>query len=89
MERNIMAEYCFDCWKQLHGRVGKGDVVLSKELDLCEGCGEWKHVVVSFRNFGNDNILGWVSILLKYIGKALLYIGKILKILCYNLIRKK
>lgn len=89
MEENIMAEYCFDCWKQLHGRVGKVDVVLSKELDLCECCGEWKHVVVSFRDFRNYNVFDWVLVLLKCIGKALRYIGKILKILYYNLKGRK
>ena len=39
-----MAEYCKSCAAKYLGIEGK--VVLSKELDLCEGCGQLKRVVV-------------------------------------------
>ncbi len=41
-----MAEFCLDCWNRLNKRkLKKNQVVLSEELDLCEGCGEMKYVI--------------------------------------------
>lgn len=43
-----MAEFCLECFAKL---VASGDdakrAIVSKELDLCEGCGKMKHVVQS------------------------------------------
>lgn len=45
-----MAEFCLDCWNKLNGTNDtQRDWVLSEELDLCEGCGQWKQVVVKPR----------------------------------------
>ena len=45
-----MAEFCKECWKKINGiDNGKVGYRLSKELDLCEGCGEYKRVVVELR----------------------------------------
>ena len=42
-----MAEFCLDCWNKMNGtRHSKRKYVLSKDLDFCEGCGEFKHVVI-------------------------------------------
>ncbi len=42
-----MAEFCLDCWNRLnHSQDTEWDWIISKELDLCEGCGQWKHVLV-------------------------------------------
>lgn len=39
-----MAEFCEECFKRL---IPDWDITqISKERDLCEGCGEWKPVVV-------------------------------------------
>ena len=47
-----MAEFCLDCWNELNGTCDtEDDWVLSTELDLCEGCGEYKHVVERPRLF--------------------------------------
>ena len=41
-----MAEFCFECLCELdETNYKKRDFIISKDLDLCEGCGEWKHVV--------------------------------------------
>ena len=41
-----MAEYCFDCWTRIHKKKQLPDgYELSRDLDFCEGCGEWKRVV--------------------------------------------
>lgn len=49
-----MAEFCLDCFNEYcrpKGRreYGRQDVTLSWGLDLCEGCGEYKQVVVDLR----------------------------------------
>ena len=45
-----MAEFCLDCWNQInHRRDTERNWVLSKEPDLCEGCGQWRRVIVAPR----------------------------------------
>ena len=45
-----MAEFCLECWNRINETsLGKGEVVISKDLDLCEGCGERKPVIVKMR----------------------------------------
>lgn len=46
-----MAEFCKDCVKECVGLSDKElkRIVLSKDLDFCEGCGQWKPVVVKVR----------------------------------------
>lgn len=45
-----MAEFCLECWNRMNEtRDTERDWVLSEELDLCEGCGQWKRVVVTVR----------------------------------------
>lgn len=47
-----MAEFCLDCWNKLNGeKMTERDVILSKEYDLCEGCGEFCRVVEAERAF--------------------------------------
>lgn len=42
-----VAEFCLDCWNELnHTNYHELTVTLSDDLDLCEGCGQWKPVVV-------------------------------------------
>ena len=45
-----MAEFCLDCWNKMNGtKDTERDWILSDELDLCEGCGAWKAVIVTQR----------------------------------------
>ena len=45
-----MAEFCVDCWNRLNGTDDKPEkYILSRRLDLCEGCGEYKHVIITER----------------------------------------
>lgn len=47
-----MAEFCLSCWNRLNGRSDPAyKYVLSKDLDLCEGCGQITHVIVKARSF--------------------------------------
>ena len=42
-----MAEICFDCYKKIYGNNEKRwRYVISRDLDLCEECGEYKRVIV-------------------------------------------
>ena len=50
MEVIVMAEFCLDCLNKLNERNDPAwRYVISRDLDLCEECGEWKHVVVCER----------------------------------------
>jgi hypothetical protein len=43
-----MAEFCPDCWNRLNGfKDGEKKYIVSMGLDLCEGCGELKHVIIT------------------------------------------
>lgn len=47
-----MAEFCLECWNEInkHSEL-LVNYTLSEELELCEGCGEWKHVIEPRQNF--------------------------------------
>ena len=45
-----MSEFCVKCWNKLNGtHERKSAFILSEELDICEGCGKWKHVIVCYK----------------------------------------
>ena len=45
-----MAEFCAECFIKLeNGRYTKRDLILSKETDFCEGCAQWKPVVIGIK----------------------------------------
>lgn len=45
-----MAEYCLDCWNRFnHTEKTERDYVLSRTPSLCEGCRQWKPVIVKAR----------------------------------------
>ena len=44
-----MAEFCKECYIAVCGGIRNDRIKLSKDLDLCEGCGEYKRVIVSVR----------------------------------------
>ena len=47
-----MAEFCLDCWNEINGTSDPAKkYILSKELDLCEECGEWKNVIIIERKY--------------------------------------
>ena len=50
-----MAEFCLDCLNKMDGtHYTKWDVKLSWGVDLCEGCGEMKRVVIVIRDRNNS-----------------------------------
>lgn len=47
-----MAEFCLECWNRINEtQDSPKKYIISKELDLCEGCGEWKQVVIAERKY--------------------------------------
>ena len=47
-----MAEFCLDCWNRMNrAHWTERDYVLSRERDLCEGCGKFCRVVEGERTF--------------------------------------
>ena len=45
-----MAVFCLDCWNRLNGfQKTERDYVLSDDYDLCEGCGQFRPVIVFAR----------------------------------------
>ncbi len=45
-----MAEFCSDCWNKLHHTsYPRFEFVLTFHRELCEGCGEYKRVVLEKR----------------------------------------
>ncbi len=42
-----MAEFCLKCWNELNGTEdSESKYIMSDDVWLCEGCGEWKKVIV-------------------------------------------
>ncbi len=45
-----MAEFCVDCWnKIMESNEDPKTFTLSPYLDLCEGCGQYKPVIISIK----------------------------------------
>ena len=45
-----MAEICLDCWNEMNETEDSEEkYIMSKELDLCECCGQWKSVIIMER----------------------------------------
>ncbi len=45
-----MAEYCLICWNRINQtNEPTRKYIFSEKLELCEGCGQWTHVIVMGR----------------------------------------
>lgn len=63
-----MAEFCVECWNRLMESDSPPEkYVLSRELDLCEECGEWKKVIVRVKRW--YLFKEWVFMLMAYLRK--------------------
>ncbi len=45
-----MAEFCLECFRKIDGDMSltENDVIM--DMDLCEGCGEWKPGVIRVKD---------------------------------------
>lgn len=47
---DFVAEFCLECWNKINDtNDDEKKYIISKYLDLCEECGEWKRVIVAER----------------------------------------
>ena len=47
-----MAEFCLECWNKINETNDPARwYVLSRELDFCEECNQWKPVIIRARRF--------------------------------------
>lgn len=54
-----MAEFCVDCWNKINGsNYSENEVQTSECLDLCEGCGEYKNVIIEIKE--RKTIFDWL-----------------------------
>ena len=45
-----MAEFCFECFNKISGnKEKKWKYIISKDLDYCDVCRQWKQIVVAKR----------------------------------------
>lgn len=69
----FMAELCLDCLNEFTGRKEKKQkYILSKDLDLCDNCGEWKRIVVMTKRAYYERKFKFIFALLKAIHYVLL-----------------
>lgn len=62
-----MAELCLECCNKINGtNYNRRKYIISKDLDLCEECGEFKHVIIVERKYFYMNILGCIFIPIKF-----------------------
>lgn len=73
-----MAEFCLECWNRINEtNDGEERYVISKELDLCEGCGEWKRVIICERRYYNGYTLGAIILLIDFILEAICFLFRL------------
>ena len=63
-----MAEFCLECWNKLNEvNDTPRRYVISREYDLCEGCGEYKQVIIKERLWSmlQKNFIEYISLFQK------------------------
>ena len=61
-----MAEFCLKCWNEMNKTsYEQNKFVMSEDLDFCEGCGEWKHIIICERKNFWDNFFHFLSFWVK------------------------
>lgn len=70
-----MAEFCPDCFSEVFDcEFDEKKYILSKHLELCEGCGEYKQVVLMERSVFYSRIFEIIIYPLKFLISILLWI---------------
>ena len=78
-----MAEFCLDCWNKINGTDDcERKYILSKHLDFCEECGEWKHVIIMERKAYYMHVFSIFAIPIRIIYSIIYFIWKLM-ILAY------
>lgn len=84
-----MAEFCLKCWNELNGRNDPPQkFIISKDLDLCEGCGKLTHVILMERKYAYLRKLRFIAFPFKILYAVLFILCRIL-ILPYLIYKHK
>ncbi len=74
-----MADFCLDCWNKINESADSPNkYILSKDLGLCEGCGECKSVIIADRKDYYLYKLRYITFPFKIIFKIIYILGRIL-----------
>jgi len=74
-----MAEFCPECFRKIHNKEDdKTKYVLSDTLNLCEGCGEYKHVIIMEQKEYYMYNLRYLILPFKFIYKVIYVLWRIL-----------
>lgn len=84
-----MAEFCLDCLNRMSGRNDdESYFVLSKDLELCEGCGQWKKIVITRRQVYYTYKFGFLIFIIQILRVTTLFLWKVI-LLLYMFLKKK
>lgn len=74
-----MAEFCLKCWNKLNERNDSAKkYIMSKDFDLCEGCGECKRVIIAERKVYYYYKLRYFILPFKIICKTIYFLCRLL-----------
>ena len=73
-----MSEICLKCWNKINGTEdGEGKYVLSRGLELCEDCGELKHIFITERSSSHVGKFIFVYILIAVIWSVIYFVCRL------------
>lgn len=74
-----MAEFCVQCWNRINGTDDPpSKFIISKDLQLCEGCGEFKNIVIMERSCDHTDKFQLITFPLKAVYILLFVLWRIL-----------
>ena len=83
----VMAEFCLECWNKLNKTNDSyKKYIFSDYLELCEGCGEWKIVIVAYKSHYYYRKLRYILFPFVIVWKILDFLFRVLMI-PYNIYR--
>ena len=83
-----MANFCLECWNAINEtNYSPRKYIFSKTLDLCEGCGKQKYIIVIERKSFYLNLLQSFIFPFKFICTAISYILYVPLILSHRLFK--
>lgn len=63
-----MADFCLDCWNRINETSeSEKEYIISKDLSFCEGCGEFKKVIICKRKAYNAYRFRYVIFIFKFL----------------------
>ena len=74
-----MAEFCPDCWNRINGTDDKkSKYILSEYSELCEGCGQYKPVILEIKRYYYARKLRYITLPFVIIYRVICILGRLL-----------